>query len=285
MSTTNPFSLDFLLQKPGKAARVIQTLDSRQAALYLSTVPVRVLAPVIERIESWPAARIIELMPTEQSSAVLCKVKFPAAAAVLRLVDDSTRNALLTNLPTQLTRTLSRSLNYPDDTVGAWMDRSAPHFSRDLSVAECVALLRQLNQTFELVVAVDDNHGIDGIIPVSALLISEPSRMLRELADRQCAHLVAQARLAKVKDVEEWQRFNTLPVRGRNGSFLGTLSRQTLYHALDKDSPAPSVPLRDSLLAHLSRAMMASVSGLLSILVNKRGRVSLGGDDNNELNH
>lgn len=264
---------------------MIQALDAHQAALYLSTVPVRALAPVIERIESWPAARILELMPTEQSSAVLCKIKFPAAAAVLRLVDDSTRNVLLESLPSQLSRTFNRSLTYPDDTVGAWVDRSAPHFSRHLSVAECVALLRQLNQAFELVIAVDDDHRIDGIIPVSALLISEPSRMLRELVDRQCVPLAAQARLAQVKDVQEWHRFNTLAVRGRNGTFLGTLSRQTLYHALDRRSPTPTLPLKDSLLAHLSRAMMASVSGLLSTLVNKRRRASLGGSDNNELNH
>jgi len=148
MIRTNPLSLDFLLQRPAKAASVIQTLDAEQAALYLANIPIRALVPVIERTETWPAARIIEYMPIDKSCAVLGRIKYPVAAAMLRLLDEQKRKSLLENLPSQMANSLHRSLSYPDDAVGAWMDSSALHFSRQLTVGECLELLKKSEQHF-----------------------------------------------------------------------------------------------------------------------------------------
>lgn len=268
MNNANPLSLDFLLQKPGKAAGVIQTLDAEQAALYLSHIPVRAIAPVIERIESWPAARIIEHMPLEKTSAVLGQIKYPAAAAIMRVLNEEKRKALLTNLPSQLVRSLNRSISYSEDTVGAWMDSSALHFSRDLSVGDCLALLKKSERPVEVIIAVDENHHVDGIVPLSALLISDSKHTLRNISDRHCVPIAGRASVVMAKDAADWQRYNTLPVRAANGVFLGTISRQALFSALDKSSTGIGEPLGNSMLSHLIRAMMSSAIGLLAMLAH-----------------
>lgn len=266
MTITNPLSLEFLAHKPGKAAAVLQALDAEQAALYLTNVPTRVLAPVIERIESWPAARIIELMPLEQSCAVITQLKYPAAATLIRLLDDRQRQSLLAQLPNQLVRTLKRSLNYPEDSVGAWMDSSTPHFSRELMVGDCLALLKKTAGAFEIIVAVDDSHCIDGVIPLSALLTSHSKRPLGDLVDRRCVALAAKMSLTMAKNAADWQRYNALPVRTNHGVFVGAISRESLHSALLKTQPNHTVPQGNSLLAHVSRAMITTATGLLATL-------------------
>lgn len=268
MKIANPLSHDFLARKPAKAAIVLQSLEAEQAALYLASVPVRVLAPVIERIESWPAARIIELMPIEQSCAVLSQLNYPAAAALIRLLDDEQRQSMLAHLPKQLVRTIKQSLSYPEETVGAWMDSSTPHFSKELTAGDCLALLKKSGRSFKIVVAVDSKHRIEGVIPLSNLLISSPQQTLSELVDRTCVPLAAQVSLVLAKDAPDWQHYSALPIRTNNGVFVGAISRETLNRALMKTQPEHPTSIGDSLLAHMSRAMIATVAGLLALTSN-----------------
>lgn len=268
MNINNPLSLEFLAHKPGKAAIVLQSLDAEQAALYLVNVPVRVLAPVIERIESWPAARIMEFMPLEQRGAVITQLKYPAASALLRLFSEQQRQLLLAELPSQLVRTLKHSLSYPENTIGAWMDSSTPHFSKELTVGDCLALLKKAMHSFEIVVAVDDNHRIHGVIPLSNLLTAANKRLLGDLVDQSCTPLAAQMSLTMANNAIDWKRYNALPVRTSNGVFVGAISRESLQGALTKTQPNHSATIGNSLLVHLSRAMIATVAGLLSMTTN-----------------
>lgn len=282
MNKTNPLSLDFLLQKPGRAASVLQTLDAEQAALYLANVPIRALAPVIERTETWPAARIIEHMPIDKSCAVLARINYPAAAALMRLVNDKKRKSLLEHLPRQMVSSLNRTLNYPEETVGAWMDSSALHFSRELAVGDCLELLKKSNQECEFVVVVDDKRCIDGVVSLSTLLISDSARVLKDVADHRCQPVAAQTSLAMAKDAPGWLSYNSLPVRANSGVFLGMLSRQALHGAMKNAEPRNSEPLGNSILVHLSKAMLASAAGLLTMIVRDVSNAESAREANND---
>ena len=144
MKHSSSLSLDFLASKPQAAAQVLQALEVEQAAQYLREVPVRILAPVLDEMETWPAARILDLLTLEQNAAIFMQLGYRSVASLLRLQHGERRTALLTALPGQLARPLTQSLAYQESTVGAWMDMSTPHFYADLSAHDCLLLLVEL---------------------------------------------------------------------------------------------------------------------------------------------
>lgn len=268
MNIANPFSLDFLATKPNKAALVLQSLDTELASVYLTNVPIRILTPVIENIETWPAARILESMPAEQSCAVLSQMKFSMASSIIRHLETHQRQLILSELPGHLVRAINRSLRYAEDSVGAWMDGSTPHFSNNLTVEECIKLLKNAGKACDIIVTVDANHCIEGVIPPGALFVNGSNRKLKDIADTRCKPLPAQTGLKVAESDASWLKYSTLPVRGRRGELVGSINHRTLSKALKKNTPKYVDSPGDSPIIYLSQALLASFKGILALTAN-----------------
>ncbi|MDO8907828.1 MAG: hypothetical protein Q7W55_04920 [Pseudohongiella sp.] len=266
MNRFNALSLNFLASKPQAAASVLQALTSEQAASYLGEVPVRTLAPVLQSMETWPAARIMDLMPLEKNVAIFAQLSYQSVAALLRLQLPDRRVELLQALPAKLAKPLALSLEYQDNTVGAWMDMSTPHFFDELSAWECLALLKKIELPFGCsLTVIDKKHHIVGVVTLDVLLLSPAETELGQLMDRSVTPLPAEMSLKMAKSSQDWHSHSVLPVRSSQGTYLGTLSRTTLRSALKASQPAQRAAPGDSLLAQLGSAMVSSASGLLAL--------------------
>ncbi len=266
MSNFNSLSLSFLASKPQAAASVLQTLKTAQAAVYLEDIPVRTLAPVLQNMETWPAARILDLMPLEKNVAIFAQLSYQHVAALLRLQTSDRRAQLLQALPAKLSRPLAMSLAYQDNTVGAWMDMSTPHFFEELSAWECLALLKKIAHPFGCSLPViNKKHHVVGVVTLDVLLLSPNERELGKLMDSGVAALPAEMSIKVAKNSPDWDKHTVLPVRNGHGTYLGTLSRSTLRAALPVRLSSPTDSAGDSVLAHLSTAMITSAAGLMSL--------------------
>ena len=267
MTTFNPLSLDFISRRPATAARVLQGEDARQVARYLSEVPIRLLIPLIEAMESWPAARILAELPDEQVPAILARLSFPVTATLVRLQTKALQQAWMAKLSSSLTRQLARTLSYPEDAVGAWMNSSTPHFSASITVGECLTMLRHGKERIgSHIICVDDHHRIAGVVAVDQLLASPDTQQLTALLDRTVRALPAQMSVTVARTQTDWQRVDLLPVRDSHGLFAGTLSRKQLHDAALRLQSEPQMDLGDSITAHLIRAMSTSIAGMLSLI-------------------
>jgi Mg/Co/Ni transporter MgtE len=271
MNRFNALSLDFLASKPQAAAGVLQSISTAQAASYLEEVPVRTLAPVLQNMETWPAARILDLLPLEKNIAIFSQLEYQSVAALLRLQSPKRRSDLLEQLPGKLSRPLMLSLAYQDNTVGAWMDMSTPHFFEDLSAWECLALLKKIEKPFGCsLTIIDKKHHIVGVVTLDVLLLSPDEKELGQLMDSRVSPLPAEMSLKMAKNSQDWHSHSVLPVRSSHGTYLGTLSRTTLRTALQASQPTQNSAPGDSLLAQLGSAMVSSAAGLLALSsVNK----------------
>ncbi len=267
MNRHNPLSLDFLASKPDAAARVLQGMDTEQAAHYLESVPARMLAPILHTMETWPAARILDRLSLEQNAAALTPLPYPGASALLRLQDESRRQALLGMLPGLMARSLRRSLAYQLDTVGAWVDMSTPGFRPSLPAGECLALLRQRGQPCgNDIMVVDDTQRIRGIVLLDHLLTATDNRPLASLADQAPATLAAEMSLVMASRSSAWQHHGSLPVRTGNDIYLGTLSRVALHGALMRNPRPQSSPGGEPMALHLVQALATALGGLMKLL-------------------
>ncbi|TFH75320.1 hypothetical protein E3V39_04130 [Gammaproteobacteria bacterium LSUCC0112] len=266
MSSFNSLSLSFLASKPQAAASVLQTLKSAQAAVYLDDIPVRTLAPVLQNMETWPAARILDLLPLEKNVAIFAQLSYQHVAALLRLQTTDRRAQLLQALPGKLARPLALSLAYQDNTVGAWMDMSTPHFFEELSAWECLALLKKIEHPFGCSLPViNKKHHIVGVVTLDVLLLSPNETELGKLMDPAVAALPAEMSIKVAKNSPDWDKHTILPVRNGHGAYLGTLSRSTLRAALPMQQAGRAIAAGDSVLAQLSTAMITSAAGLMSL--------------------
>lgn len=264
MSRSTSLSLDFLASKPRAAAGVLQTLMPDQAALYLADVPVRILAPVLQDMETWPAARILDLFTLDQNAAIFGQLPYRSVAALLRVQQEQRRVALLEVLPSQLAKPLARSLAYQENTVGAWMDMSTPHFYGELSAWECIALLKKIRNPFgSSLTVISHSHRIIGVVTLDVLLMSPDEQPLERLMDPNVQPLPAEMSLDVARNTPDWHAHSVLPVRNANGNYLGTLSRLALREALASSKGPAVADLGNSVLAHLVRAMGATTTGLL----------------------
>lgn len=265
MSSFNALSLDFLASKPQAAAGVLQSLKTDDAATFLQEVPVRTSAPVLQHMETWPAARILDQFPLEKNVAIFSQLGYQSVAALLRLQRDERRATLLKELPGKLSKPLALSLAYQDNTVGAWMDMSTPHFFEDLSAWECMALLKKIEKPFGCsLTVINKKHHIVGVVTLDVLLSSADAIELGKIMDTTVTPLPAEMSLKVAGRSQDWHQHNVLPVRSGQGTYLGTLSRTTLSTALKNHQPA-NTSAGDSLLAHLGTAMVTSASGLLAL--------------------
>jgi Mg/Co/Ni transporter MgtE len=272
MNSVNSLSLGFLTSKPQAAASVLQGLNTAHAASYLEEVPVRTLAPVLQHMETWPAARLLDSLPLDKNVAILSQLTYQSVAALLRLQTTDRRTALLLALPGKLSRPLTLSLTYQDNTVGAWMDMSTPHFFEDLSAWECLALLKKIEHAFgSSLPVISKQHHIVGVVTLDVLLTSADDKELGKLMDVNVAALPAEMSLKQAKNSRDWDRHTVLPVRSGTGTYLGTLNRATLRAASHDNSAAPDVLPADSLLAHMGAAMLTSASGLLGLSGDSQG--------------
>jgi len=169
-------------------------------------------------------------------------------------------------LPGKLSRPLTLSLTYQDNTVGAWMDMSTPHFFEELSAWECLALLKKIEHPFgSSLPVINKQHHIIGVVTLDVLLTSTDEKELGKLMDVNVAALPAEMSLKQAKNSRDWDKHTVLPVRSGSGTYLGTLNRSTLRAASHDNSVAQDSLQADSLLAHMGAAMLTSASGLLGL--------------------
>lgn len=262
MPRFNSLSLGFLADRPGAAARVLQSQPARDTAQFLEDIPLRILAPVLTAMETWPAARLLPHMATVRAAAILTELDYRQAVALLRLQQDSLKTALLAALPERLARAMKKTLAFQDNRVGALMDMSAPFFKQDLAIGDCLELLGRSEEPFgTTLTVVDSSHRVTGVASLDSLLVGPRERTLAQVADTSVAVLSAEMSLHHAMDLAAWHRYPRLPVVGKSQTYLGALSREALGEAMEQDRREAVIDT--SLAAHLATAMVSACAGLV----------------------
>jgi len=267
MSELPELTLAYLRQRPESAARALEGLASEEAAVIMLRAPSRIAAPVLAAMTTLCAARCVARMPPDVAAAHCDELPWSDSAGVLRALDRSARDALLSELPEGKARRFRRSLDYVDDTIGAWVELDAASMPADRSVADADRLLAGTpNYAESHLLLTDASQRYVGAVTLGSLLSSVPAASLEMMAVRDIRPLRDTASLASALAAVDWERSTILPVVNHRGELLGGLTRRTLRRALQDMNEAG----RDeslSLFSHLLKAYLSSGEGLLRLLL------------------
>lgn len=249
-------TLAFIDREPRSAARVLETIDADDAAAFIDSMPARVVASSVSHMIPWSAARCLEKVNLEHASGLLRAMDYSDAVSILRLMDDAQREELLELSTRQFSRNFRKSVVYPKDTVGAWMDVGVPSFEDTMLVKDAVRTVRRMATNTSHIFLTDTNKHYAGTVPVADLFRRDENAALAELADHSLKPLSNRDSIQGCQGNAGWDRLTLLPVIGRKRNFLGALSRSGLRKALTSQDAAFRIATPGSVLMQLLDAFV-----------------------------
>lgn len=258
----------FLQQQPAKAADILEELSNSDVAAFLATAPARIVAPAVCYMANWKAAAVMEQLPPASAATLLASLDYDDRLSIARTIEQQKLDAILGELPAKTANQIKASMQYPEGTVGALMDPSAPALSQDTTAERALQYVRQ-NQTSGLthLFIQDDDKKFAGAVAIAPLFAAPLQSQLSSLADKSVIPLSNRAALSAILPDPEWDDMPTRPVIGRNGTLTGGLSRSVVRHHLTKGAAGPSAAGSSvSMASHVLGMYVLTCQGLLGLL-------------------
>jgi Mg/Co/Ni transporter MgtE len=244
MAGEEKLALAFLEKHPTAAARLLETMETEQAAGVLQAAPAPIAAArCAEQLSVIVIAKLLEELPVLTGAALLRHFAEPVRDDVLRSVNP-TRMAALRLL-----------LRYPLGAVGAWMNPSVLTFSSDYSVREAAEMLEQAEHAEPRIYVVDRNRAPFGAVSSLSLLRCARQGQLKSIAE-PVETIWARESVAAAQLREIWDAESEAPVVNRQGEFVGSVRFADLRRAQRNLLRSPPIGSSDESLGELAELFL-----------------------------
>jgi magnesium transporter len=195
---------------------------------------------VLGRLAPDAAGRVLIRLDAADARQAVAGLDAPVAAGILRRVHDRIdTGSLLAGLPAARRRELESLMSYPPGSAGSLMDPAAPVFRADELVGDAVASLRESKRTGDLVVlVVDDDLTLRGVLPTVAVLLADPAARLTALGVRASPFVDAFAHQDEVVELIDTHKVSAMPVVDVHGRPVGVMRHRALASVAEEDAVA-----------------------------------------------
>lgn len=265
MSDALHLALDALSGHPAELARLLEDEEPASAAALLESAPAGTAAAVLAAMLPTPAAHCLSNAPPSWAGALLGRLSTTEAAAILRCLPGPKRRQILTYLPTRRALALRIVLDYPPDTVGAWMEPRAVAVRSDATVGAAQAVARGA-EGCELF-AVSRGRHLDGIVRMPRLMRAQKEAPLAPLVETGTPALPAWSAIRSAPQADGWRAYNALPVVDRAGNLVGELPAGILSQAVAE--PVRIGPEGEGIGWAVVQAYVSALGGLFGVLIGE----------------
>ncbi|MCB1686780.1 MAG: magnesium transporter, partial [Pseudomonadales bacterium] len=217
-----------LESSPPKVRRVLwELLDEEDAG------------QVLQHLHDDVRAEFLEGMDAEQLIAAADELDVDDFADILQQLPETLTAQVLASLDASDRSRLEAVLSYPDDTAGGLMDTETitvrPRHSVEI-VLRYLRLHKELPHTTDTLIVTNERGEYVGILPLSKLLTSDPSVIVREIMDSD-----AQAIRHDMPDTEVAKIFSDLdlvsaPVVDEDGKVIGRITIDDVVDVIIEDA-------------------------------------------------
>jgi len=256
----------FLKAHPAEAARVLESLPTREACEFFALAEPVPGAGALSAMLPTAAARILTNLPEPHAVSLATAASTQSAVAILRHIPAALRTRLIAGMPAATAIAMQMLLGFPDDTVGAWTDTEIVAVPSTANVAAVLDQLRAMPEAaIEQIFVVDAAQHLQGCVGLHTLLKADSRALIGTLARPAVATLASMMTLSSLRGAAHWERAQSLPVLDREQRLIGVLRRVSLTRARRSRSRTP-IPDRQtaSLTGTLASSYWGIVSGLSS---------------------
>ncbi|MEQ8692607.1 MAG: magnesium transporter, partial [Pseudomonadales bacterium] len=156
------------------------------------------------------------------------------AVVILAQLKDAERAAVFAALPAELAAGLERQLSFPENTAGRLMDGVFTTCTRDMTVAEALAQLKQSSvQRARSLYLVDGDNRLAGRVDIQDLALEEPDTLLQTIAHDVAQPLNIMAPREQIVAVLNDHRLDSVPVVDLDNKLMGVVRYASLFQAIE----------------------------------------------------
>lgn len=231
MTSTETSSLldRFVSDHVQEAAGVIAAADPAEAADFLNAFE---HAPdVLDFMNSGESAGILSRMPADVVPGVVSRMDPGRAASMLAQYAPDERERILSSLESAPAAELRDLLTYPPESAGRLMRARFPRFDTQDTIGEALDRLRQTGEEIQRLVVVSGNDRLEGVVPVSRVVMAQPETPLGELVHGAPIHVLSMASRDEVLEVLSTHKVAILPVVDTEFRVVGIIDQASLMQA------------------------------------------------------
>lgn len=229
--------IDQLLKElhPAEIAHVIETLPVKQRDYLWERIPTEYEGEVLVNLNESVRSYFIKTMDPSALLAATESLDTDDLADILSEIPQAVSQELLLSMEQQDRDRLKSVLFYADDTAGGLMDLNTVMIRADTTLEVVLRYLRfknELPEGTDTLYVVDRENNYLGLLPLTALLTSDPNLLVADTMNAGIEAINAEAAVRDVINTFEHRDLITAPVIDNNGKLLGRITIDDVVDAI-----------------------------------------------------
>ena len=225
--------------KPAHAAHLLESSPPRERGILWSLIDKDNEGEVLQHLNDDIQAEFIRQMDTTELVVLTENLDTDDLADLLQQLPQKVMQELLLSLDEQNRNRLEQVLSYPEDTAGGLMNTDVISVRPDITIDTVLRYLRRHDAvpvtTDNIFVVSRKNHYI-GLLPVTVILITDPTIMVREVMDTNFETITATMPNNEVANLFELHDLISAPVVDQQGKLLGRITIDDVVDVIREDA-------------------------------------------------
>ncbi|HET8713271.1 MAG TPA: magnesium transporter [Gemmatimonadales bacterium] len=224
---------------PSDLADVLSSLDEATRVRVFAELPTELASSALAEMEAAEhpeemllavgpeyAAELVEELPSDDAADLVGELPEPEREAVLAEVSDRAD--------------VERLLGYPEDSAGGLMTTNVVTVREDGTVGEAIEAIRRQSEDDESqlyqIYAVDASGDLHGIVPVARLIVSSPTKFVRDVMEQPLVQVQPQEDQEAVARLMARYNVAAVPVVDGRGHLLGRITFDDVVDVVEAET-------------------------------------------------
>ena len=226
-----------LLEKmhPADLADIVEELSPEDREAIFSAINSEVAAEALSEMDRGIQASIIESLDTDKAAEIIEEMAPDEAADVLAELEEETSQEILEEMETEPKAEVRELLEFREDSAGGMMNTEYVALHENARVADAIEGIRgneELVDSLNVLLLVDADERLVGVIPVARLFLAAPDQLLKELANENLIQVPVTERRDRITELFDKYNLLTLPVVDEDGKLAGVITADDIISVL-----------------------------------------------------
>ncbi len=219
----------------------LQRLPASEASALLDGLPPDRAAPVLVEVDAEKVPDLVAGWRPRRLADLLRLVAPQKAVDVLQQLQPGPRRDVLAALPPDHAADLRALLRYPEDSAGGIMSNHFIALREDMTIEEARQVLRARSETerpdeVAYLYVIDAEQRLAGVVSLRDLVFGRPERRLRELMNRDVAHVRVETDQEELARHFEHYHYLGLPVVDAENRLVGVVKASDAMEVARKEA-------------------------------------------------
>jgi magnesium transporter len=249
---------------PADLADMLEHLEEEHRSYVLGLIPQSDRSQVLAEMEEGARERLLQDLPPSDIAPLVAALPSDDATDLVRDLPDDVARQVLSEIDPAESRTVNRLLRYSEDTAGGIMAAEFVAVPEDETVSQAIDRLRRAGEEqgdIPHIFVVDRAGKLCGTLSLRALLLTDPVRLVREIADREVFSVPAEMDQEEVAETVRKYDLAVVPVVDREGCPIGQITLDDILDVYEEEAAEDFARFSGGLQEESPADSVASVSG------------------------